>query len=194
LDTLYEVMKFLHILPVIFMSAPLYNLIVVSERVRFGKASVQVDRYLENVLRGNSTRCYIYQLTALFTGVFLVALHGDPLSSIFTNQVILSKWILLGALMSMLSVVHFNLQPKIDELLFQVHGDNIPEDIVAKLLPLRTLRKKMAAVCLFLVILTVILAVQVYTLVDLRLSLLLIALAALFSWRVYKKGAPRGWV
>lgn len=194
MDSLYEVMRFLHILPVIFMSAPLYNLIVVSERVRFGKASVQVDRYLENVLRSNSIRCYIYQLTALFTGVFLVVLHEDPLSSIFTNQVILLKWILLGGIMSMLSVVHFNIQPRIDDLFSQVHGDSIPEDIAAKLLPLRTLRKKMAAVCLFLVILIVILAVQVYTPVDMYLSLLLIVLTVLFSWRVYKKGAPRGWV
>ncbi len=194
MDSLYEVMKFLHILPVVFMSAPLYNLIVVGERARLGKAPIQVDRYLENVLRGNSTRCYIYQLTALFTGVFLVALRGDPLSSIFTNQVILMKWILLGTLMSMLSVVHFNIQPKIDELLLQVHGESVPEDIASKLLPLRTLRKKMATVCLFLVIITIILAVQVYTPVDQRLTLLLIVLAGLFSWRAYKKGAPRGWV
>ena len=194
MDSLYEVVKFLHILPVIFMSAPLYNLIVVGERARFGKASIQVDRYLENILRGNSTRCYIYQLTALFTGVLVVALHGDPLSSIFTNQVILLKGILLGVLMSMLSIVHFHLQPNIDSILSQVSGDTIPEDVLSKLIPLRLFRKRMSAICLFLVITTIILAVQVYRPVDLRLTSLLIILVGLFSWRVYKKGAPRGWV
>jgi hypothetical protein len=34
------------------MAAPLYNLIVVNERVRFGKAHLEVDRYFENITGG----------------------------------------------------------------------------------------------------------------------------------------------
>ena len=33
---LYNLLKFLHIVTVVFMAAPLYNLIVVNERVSFG--------------------------------------------------------------------------------------------------------------------------------------------------------------
>ena len=39
----YDAIKFIHVLAVVFMSAPLYNLIVVNERVRFGKAPLAVD-------------------------------------------------------------------------------------------------------------------------------------------------------
>jgi hypothetical protein len=42
----YDATKFLHILAVVFMSAPLYNLIVVNERVGFGSAPFAVDRLL----------------------------------------------------------------------------------------------------------------------------------------------------
>ncbi len=35
---LYDLLKFLHIITVVFMAIPLFNLIVVNERVMFGKA------------------------------------------------------------------------------------------------------------------------------------------------------------
>ena len=74
---MYDVMKFLHVLTVVFMAAPLYNLIVVNERAKFGKAHIQVDRYFESLIRGNATRCYVFQVTALVTGVLLVGLGGS---------------------------------------------------------------------------------------------------------------------
>ena len=66
---LSDLLKALHVIAVVFMAAPLYNLIVVNERVRFGKAPLEVDQYFENIIRGNSTRCYVFQLTALVSGV-----------------------------------------------------------------------------------------------------------------------------
>ncbi len=48
----YEALKFLHILSIVFMSAPLFNLIVVNERVGFCKAPFAVDRYFENIIKG----------------------------------------------------------------------------------------------------------------------------------------------
>lgn len=76
---LYEVLKFLHILAVVFMSAPLYNLIIVNERVRFGKAPAQVDRYFENLIRGNAVRCCVFQLTVFMTGVNSGLHRGESL-------------------------------------------------------------------------------------------------------------------
>ncbi|HLC41788.1 MAG TPA: DUF2269 family protein [Methylomirabilota bacterium] len=189
--TLYPLLKFLHILAVVFMAAPLYNLIVVNERVRFGKAHLQVDQYFEKIIRGNSIRCYVFQLTALVTGLLLVSLAGLPL---LTNWVLLIKLILLLALMGLLSVVTFSIQPRIDKLLAQAEGDAIPQPIAAQIAPLRLRRKRLASVCLFLVITTVLLGLQIFTPFGAALTIVLLVLAALFAWRVYRTPIPYGWV
>ncbi len=190
---LYDLLKFLHILTVVFMAAPLYNLVVVNERVKFGKAHIQVDRYFENLIRGNATRCYVFQATALVTGVILVGLGGS-LVSLVTNWVLLTKLIILLILTALLSVVTFALQPRIDRLLAQVTGDAIPQEIAAQLGPIRLRRKRLAATCLFLVISTVLLGLQVSVPFGAPLNALLILLAAVFAWRVYSSPIPYGWL
>jgi len=190
---LYGVIKFLHILAVVFMSAPLYNLIIVNERVRFGKAPAPVDRYLENLIRGNAVRCYVFQLTVFMTGVILVSIGGNPLKALLMNWVLSAKLLLLLVLMGLLSWVHFGIQPRIDGLLSQVQGEVIPQEIAAQIAPLRGRRKRLAATCLFLVIVTVLLGVQVFSRFAPAVTLGLILLAALFSWKVYRTPIPYGW-
>ena len=190
----YDAVKFLHNLAVVFMSAPLYNLIVVNERVAFGSAPFAVDRYFENIIKGAAVRCYIYQLTALVTGLLLLPLAGLSWDSLFTNGSLLAKLLLLLALMSLLSVVHFRIQPAIEKLLEQVKGDQIPKEIAERLAPLRVSRKRLAAVCLFIVIVIVLLGLQVFTRFGFALTALLIVLAALFSWRVYRTPIRFGWM
>ncbi len=189
----YQLLKFLHILAVVFMAAPLYNLIVVNERVRFGKAHLQVDQYFENIIRGNAARCYVFQLTALVTGVLLVGLGGSWLA-LFTNWVLLAKLVLLLLLMGLLSVVTFSIQPGIDRLLSEAEGDAIPQPLAARIAPLRLRRKRLASVCLFLVIATVLLGLQVFSPLGTGPTLILLVLAALFAWRVYRTPIPWGWV
>jgi len=191
---MYEVIKFLHVLTVVFMAAPLYNLIVVNERARFGKAPLPVDRYFESIIRGNSTRCYVFQLTALVTGLVLIPIGGDYLRALLTNWVLLGKLLFLFILMALLSWVHFGIQPKIDALLSQVQGETIPEEITSKISPLRRLRKRLAATCLFLVIVTVLLGLQVFARFNPALTIGLILLSAFFAWRVYRTPIPYGWV
>ncbi|MBI4481569.1 MAG: hypothetical protein HY652_01630 [Acidobacteria bacterium] len=191
--SLYDLVKFLHVLTVVFMAAPLYNLVVVNERARFGKAHLQVDLYFENLIRGNAIRCYIFQLTALVTGVLLTGLQG-PWTLLFTNRVLLAKLLLLLVLTGLLSVVHFSLQPRIDGLLAQAEGDAIPQAIAAQIGPLRLKRKRLAATCLFLVITTVLLGVQVFSRFAAWLTFVLVVLAALFAWRVYRSRIPYGWM
>ncbi|MBI4413715.1 MAG: hypothetical protein HY576_04985 [candidate division NC10 bacterium] len=190
---LYHLLRFLHVLTVVFMAAPLYNLIVVNERVRFGKAHLEVDRTFENIIRGNSTRCQVFQLTALLTGILLVIL-GSSLSSLFTSWVLLVKLLSLLGLMGLLSVVHFSIQPRIDGLLGQANGEPIPQPIAAQIAPLRLRRKRLASVCLFLVITTVLLGLQVFSPFAAPLTAILIGLAALFTWRVYRTPIPYGWM
>ena len=158
----YDLLKAFHVVAVVFMAAPLYNLIMVNERVRFGKAPLPVDQYFESVIRGNSTRCYIFQLTALASGVLLAMLSGGP-SSLVTNRVLLIKVFLVLALMGALSVVHFSLQPQIDHLLVQATGDTVPPALAGQIAPLRLRRKRLASVCLFLVMTTVVFGLQVYS-------------------------------
>lgn len=190
----YSAIKFLHILAVVFMSVPLYNLIVVNERVSFGKAPFAVDRYFENIIKGAAVRCYVYQLTALATGLLLLPLAGLPWSSLLENRILLVKLLLLLALMSLLSVVHFRIQPAIEKLLSQVNGDEIPKEIADQVTPLRVSRKRLAALCLFLVIALVLLGLQVFEQFGFPLTAILVVLAALFSWRVYCTPVRFGWI
>jgi hypothetical protein len=189
----YQAVKFLHILTVVFMAAPLYNLIVVNERLRFGKAPFAVDRYFENLIKTNAIRCFVFQATALVSGILLVPLGGQPLSALVTNRVLLAKLLLLIVLSILLSYVHLSLQPRIETQLNQVRGAEIPAEILQKIGPLRLRRKKLAGFCLFFVITLVLLGLQVLATFSPLLTVGLLLVAALFSWRVYKTPIPYGW-
>lgn len=190
----YQAVKFLHILTVVFMAAPLYNLIVVNERLRFGKAPYAVDRYFENLIKTNAIRCFVFQLTAFITGILLIPLGGQPLSALFTNRILLAKFLLLIVLSVLLSYVHLGVQPRIEALLGQVQGSEIPGEILQQIVPWRVRRKKLAGFCLFFVITLVLLGLQVFSRFDPLLTGVLLMLAAVFSWRVYKSPIPYGWI
>ncbi|MBI4455381.1 MAG: hypothetical protein HY644_05720 [Acidobacteria bacterium] len=189
---MYDAIKFLHVLTVVFMAAPLYNLIVVNERLRFGRAPYAVDRYFENLIKTNAVRCFAFQATAFITGILLVLLSG-PLSVLFTNPILLAKFVLLLLLSVLLSYVHFGIQPRIEALLGQVDGQEIQPGIAQQLIPWRSRRKKLAGFCLFFVISLVLVGLQVYARFDPVLTVVLLILAVLFSWRVYKTSIPFGW-
>ncbi len=193
MSTLYDLLIFLHAISVVFMAIPLFNLIVVNERAMFGPAHIGVDRYFETIIRGGALRCYAFQLTVLVTGLLLVGLE-HPLSAIYTEWVLAAKLVLLVVLTTLLSVVHFSVQPRIDGLLVQVSGDVIPEPVGAQIAPLRMRRKRLAATCLFLVVISVLLGVQVWAQFEVWLTAGLVLLAALFAWRVYKTRIPYGWL
>ena len=190
----YEMVKFFHILSVVFMAAPLYNLIVVHERRRIGKAPFVVDRYFENIIKGAAIRCYVYQFTALLTGILLIPLAGFAWSDLIENPILLAKLLLLLALTALLSVVHFQIQPAIESLLAEVQGDAIPDGIAKQIAPVRLRRTRLATFCLFIVITIVLLGLQVTSRFGLPVTAILILLAALFSWRVYRTSVRFGWI
>jgi len=95
--------------------------------------------------------------------------------------------------MSLLSVVHFSIQPRIDGLLAQATEDALAQPL-AQMAPLRLKRKRLASVCLFLVMTTVILGLQVFSRFAAGTTLVLVALAAVFTWRVYRTPILYGWV
>lgn len=190
----YNIVKFVHVLAVVFMAAPLYNLIVVHERRRLGKAPFLLDRYFENIIKGAAIRCYVYQFTALITGLLILPLGGFPWSDLITNPILLSKLLLLLLLTGLLSVVHFRLQPAIEALLNEVKGDEIPEGIARQMAPIRLRRTRLASICLFIVIVSVLLGLQITSPFGPLTTAILIIIAGLFSWRVYRTGVRIGWL
>jgi hypothetical protein len=191
---IYDFMRFFHILAVVFMSAPLYNLVVVHERKRLIKPTLAVERYFENIIRGSALRCYVYQLTALITGILLIPLSGSSLSDLIMNPMLLGKLILLLVLMTLLSIVYFRLQPVVDRLLSEAEGEAMSESIIRQIAPIRLRRTRLAAFCLFIVITIVLLGLQITAQFGFSTTALLILLAALFSWRVYRTPIRYGWI
>jgi hypothetical protein len=178
------------------MSVPLFNLIVVNERAVLGISfNYYTDRYMENIIKNGAYRCYIFQSTVLVTGVLLLVFGPLGFEALWINWFILVKTILLFILMGMLSYVHFKLQPKIESFLSDLNADSeIPENLVSQLKPYRVRRKWMATLCLFLVITSIILGLQVYGSFDPILNIFLIVLAGLFALKVNKTLIRFGWI
>ncbi len=196
MEAIYNILKFLHVMGFVFMSIPLFNLIVVNERAAFSATfNYQTDRYMENIIKNGAYRCFVFQATVLVTGLLLVVLGPLGIAVLWLNWVIAAKTGLLFVLIGMLSYVHFNLQPKIESLLSTVKPDSeAPDDLVGQLKPYRVRRKKMATFCLFLVITTIILGLQVYGSFHPALTAALIGLAGLFALRANKTLMRFGWM
>ena len=196
MDNIYNLLIFLHVMGFVFMSVPLFNLIVVNERALLGISfNYYADRYMENIIKHGAYRCYIFQSTVLITGVLLLIFGPLEFEALWMNWRILIKTILLFILMGMLSYVHFKLQPKIESFLSDLNADSkIPDNLVSQLKPYRVRRKWLATFCLFLVITSIILGLQVYGSFSLLLNVILIGLAGLFSLKVNKSLIRFGWI
>lgn len=191
---LYPVVKFLHILSVVFMSVPFYNLIIVNERALFGPAPFAVDRYMENLIKKSAVRCYVFQFSALVTGILLLPLGGKSFTELYSNPVLAIKFLLLILLMGLLSIVHFGIQPRIEAHIAGVTGTEMPKEVGAAIKPLRTTRRRLAGLCLFVVITIILLGLQVYSRFPLYWTGVLAAIAALFAWRAFSSTVRLGWI
>ena len=196
MDTVYQLVKFLHVMSFVFMSVPLFNLIVVNERALMGPAfNYATDRYMENIIRHGATRCFVFQSSVLVTGVLLLILGPLGIQALWMNGILLAKTILLFVLTGLLSYVHLKLQPRIEALLAPLGPESpVPEGFAGQLKPYRARRKKLAAFCLFIVITIIILGLQVFGRFHPALNVVLIGAAALFAWRVNKTLIQFGWI
>ena len=194
MDHIYNIAKFSHVISFAFMSIPLFNLIVVNERGLMGSSlNYATDRYFENIIKRGAIRCYVFQCTVFLSGMVILFL-GPGLSAIWTNWVLTAKTLILLLLMRLLSYVHFSIQPKIENLLESLSlTESASANLAGKLAPFRILRKKLATVCLFLVITAIILGVQTYYRFHPFVSTVLVFLAAGFSLRANKSLIRFGW-
>jgi uncharacterized membrane protein len=196
MDSAYAVLKVFHVFAFVFMSIPLFNLIVVNERAQLGSSlNSDADRYMENIIRRGATRCFVFQGTVLATGLLLLLAGPLGLGALWGNWVLATKLVLLVVLMGLLSYVHLRLQPAIDGLLaLVVPGGPVPDDLPARLRPLRVRRKRLATGCFFLVLLTIVLGLQVYARFAPGVTAGLVGLAALFAWRANRTLVRFGWL
>lgn len=196
LSSLYGVLKFVHVLGFVFMAIPLFNLIVVNERAVLGPSfSYPADRYMENIIRRGATRCFAFQATVLVSGLLLLLAGPLGIAALWSHWVVAAKTALLFTLAGLLSYVHFALQPKIEAVLADVRPEGpVAEDLPARLRPYRVRRKRLATLCLFLVIVTIVLGLQVYGAFRPLVTAGLIVVAGLFSWRANRTLVRFGWV
>jgi len=195
MEVLTDLLRFMHVIGFVFMTVPLFNLIVVNERALLGVSyNYYADRYMENIIKHGAYRCFVFQSTVLITGILLLIL-GPGIDLLWSNWIVLVKTILLFTLMGLLSYVHFSLQPRIESLISDITPDSeISGDLVSQLKPYRVRRKWLATVCLFLVLTSIILGLQVYALYNPFLTIGLIILAGLFALKVNQTLIRFGWI
>jgi len=180
----------------VFMSTPLFNLIVVNERALLGSSfNYYADRYMENIIRHGAIRCYVFQCTVLISGVLLIIFGPLGIEALWTSWVVLAKTLILFTMMGLLSYVHFSLQAKIESHMSKIGPeDAVPDGFSAKLKPYRIRRKRLATFCLFLVITAIILGLQVYGSFSSILTIVLIVIGALFAWKANRTLISFGWI
>lgn len=196
MDVFYSVLKFFHVMGFVFMSTPLFNLIVVNERALLGPTfNYNADRYMENIIRRGASRCYVFQFTVLISGVLLLISGPLGIQALWNNWVLLAKTLILFTLMGLLSYIHFSLQPNIESHMSQIGPeDPVPDGFAAKLKPYRVKRKRLATFCLFLVITSIILGLQVFGTFSPVLTIILIGVGAIFAWKANKTLLRFGWI
>ena len=194
MTALISIVRVVHILTAILMAWPFYALVAVNQRVRLGPPlGDRADIYMENIIRNRTIPCFVFQATALVSGLALVFLRGQGLSALVGNPSLGLKLVLLFVIAGLLSYVHLSLQPQIDAL-FSRAGNPIPADLASQTGALRSRRKRIASICMFVVLTIAMLGLQVWAPFPLWLTALAIVAIASFTWRAYKSETKYGWV
>jgi hypothetical protein len=166
----------------------------VNQRVRLGAPlGDRTDLYMENIIKNRTVPCMIFQFTAGITGIVLVLLRGRGLDALITNPAIGLKGAILVFVMGLISYVHFNLQPKIDDLFAKAESNPMPAELAQSIGRLRKRRTRLATTCLLCVLIISLLALQVWATFPLWLNGVLVAAIVVFTWRTYNSFMKYGW-
>ena len=200
MTSLYTIFNIIHVVNAVLMAWPFYALVAVSQRVKLGPPlGDRVDTYMENIIKNRTIPCFVFQATAMITGLLLVLDQYNynivnSLRVFETNLNLTLKFSLLVLIAALLSYVHLSLQPRIDELFAQIEGNSTQTEIAKKIGVLRLQRKRFASICLFAVLIEVVLGVQAWIAFDPLFTVVLVILIAAFTWRAYQSEIPYGWV
>jgi hypothetical protein len=190
---LISFLRVVHIISAILMAWPFYALVAVNQRVKLGPPlGDRVDTYMENLIKNRTIPCFVFQATVGISGLALIFLRGQSLEVLVTNPALGLKFLLLILMGVLLSYVRSSIQPRIDAL-FAEGGNPIEADRAAQIGALRTRRKQLASVCMFLAFTSAMLGMQVWVAFPLWLTAILLIAIALFTWRAYQSEIPYGW-
>lgn len=193
MDIYINILRVIHIVSAVLMAWPFYALVAVNQRILLGPpVGDRTDTYVENIIKNRTIPCFVFQATVGISGLVLIFLRGQGLDVLITNFALGLKFLLLLIIAGMLSYVYLRLQPKIDDL-FELNGETKPPEVVSRIGELRGQRKRFASVCLFLVLLTVMLGMQVWVPFPIWLTLSLTLVIALFTWRANVSEMVYGW-
>jgi len=175
------------------MAWPFYALVIVNQRAMLGPPlGDRVDIYMETIIRKRAVPCYVFQATALVSGLFMIFLSLPNFSAFLQHPNLVIKLGLLLLISSLLSYVHFRIQPKIDALFVEFGSSHSPE-ISSQIGRLRLRRKRVASICLFSVLTISMLGVQAWKPLPIWVTVVMLGLIALFTWRGYKSVPQFGW-
>lgn len=194
MNELISFLRVVHIITAILMAWPFYALVAVNQRVKLGPPlGDRADTYMENIVKNRTIPCFVFQATVLVSGLAIIFLRGQRLGLFVTNPVLGLKFVLLFLIAGLLSYVHWSLQPRIDAL-FAEADNPISADLASQIGALRARRKRLASICMFVVLTSAMLGMQVWVPFPLWLSTLLVIAIGLFTWRAYQSEIPYGWV
>lgn len=87
--TMIAVLRVIHVVNAILMAWPFYALVAVNQRARLGPPlGDRADTYMENIIKNRTIPCFVFQATALVTGLALVLLRGLGLDALVTRPVL----------------------------------------------------------------------------------------------------------
>ena len=147
---------------------------------------------METIIVNRTIPCFVFQATVAISGLVLIWLRGQGLDALIRNPALGLKFLLLLIIAGMLSYVHFFLQPRINAQ-FALNSESITPEIATLIGTMRAQRKRFASVCLFLVLTTMMLGMQVWVPFPLWLTILLVGLIAAFTWRANTSEMSYGW-
>ena len=149
---------------------------------------------MENIVKNRTVPCFIFQGTALVTGLVLIRLRGLGFGSLLSTPLLGLKFLLLLLIAGLLTYVHVGVQPPIDRLFAQANPGPIAAEAASEIQQLRLRRKRLASVCLFCVLTTAMLGVQVWAAFPIWLTLILVLAIGAFVRRAYATVIPYGWM
>lgn len=195
MDAAISTLKVVHVLTAVLMAWPFYALVAVNQRARLGPPlGDRTDVFLENVIKNRTIPCFVFQGTALITGLALVRLRGLGFDALLTNPALGLKFLLLLFIAGVLTYVHTRVQPRIDALFATSRDGPITADVGRQIGALRLRRKRLASVCMFVVLTLVMLGAQVWAPFPVWLTLAFLLAIGLFTRRTYTSITPYGWV
>ncbi|MFQ5914092.1 MAG: hypothetical protein ACE5JS_12990 [Nitrospinota bacterium] len=190
-----DVLKVIHIVNAILLAWPFYALVAVNQRARLGPPlGDRADTYMENTIKNRTIPCFVFQATALITGLALVLVRGFGLNALLKHPALGVKFLLLLLLIAgLLAYVHISLQPRIDALFAGAGSNPVAKEVAPRIGALRLRRKRIASICLFGVLTISMLGVQAWSAFPLWLSGVLVLAIGVFTWRAYQSITPYGW-